>query len=123
MKKNLKELLQLITKRLHYKIYADVEATNKYSYFDKIDIKHSNNNKNIAVQVTNNSNDNIDYITIAVVYYQGNTAVGIEDGIKSDIKQGRSANFNIDYAYDKKYNDVKFDSYRVYVTEAYSYNW
>ena len=105
----------------NYKIYVDVENTYYKTYFGKLNITHSNNKKEIAVQVTNNSEDIIEYISVAVVYYQGETPVGIEDGFQDDIKPGRSANFNISYDYDKKYNDVRFDSYKVFVTEAYSY--
>ena len=107
----------------NYKIYADVEETDVSSYVDKVEVKHSNNKKNIVVQVTNNSESDIDYIEVAVVYYQGETPVGLEDGLQSDTKPGRSANFNIYFASDKKYNDVKFDTYKVFVNEAYSYNW
>lgn len=107
----------------NYKIYVDVESTREKSYFNDLQITHSNNGSDIAVQVKNNSNDQIDYITVAVVYYQGEKVVGIEDGIETDIKSGRSANFNIYYAHDRNYRDVPFDSYKVFVTEAYSYNW
>lgn len=107
----------------NYKIYADADTTDEISYIDKLDIKHSDNQENIAVQVTNNSDDKIEYITVAVVYYQGEEVVGINDGIESDIKPGRSANFNIYYPADSNYNDVSFDSYKVFVNEAYSYGW
>ncbi len=107
----------------NYKIYIDAEQSDDKSYFDNLTINHSNNGKEIAVQVTNNSNDQIDYIAVAVVYYQGDKAVGIEDGLELDVKPGRSANFNIYYPNDKRYNDVSFDSYKVFITEAYSYNW
>ena len=107
----------------NYKVYVDVESSSVVSYFDKLTITHSNSNKNIAVQVTNNSEDTIEYIRVAVLYYQGDQVVGISDGSEYDIKPGRSANYNIDYAYDKNYDDVRFDSYKVLIIEAYTYNW
>lgn len=107
----------------NYKVYVDVEETNEISYFDKISINHSNSDRKIAVQVTNNSDETIEQITVAVVYYQDDKIVGLENGYEFDIKSGRSANFNIYYASDKNYRDVKFDTYKVIVTEAYSYNW
>ncbi len=107
----------------NYKIYVDVKATDEISYFDKLNLTHSDNGENVAVQVTNNSDETIDYITVGVVYYQGDTVVGYGDGIESDVKPGRSANFNVYYPYGSDYNDVTFDNYKVFINEAYSYNW
>ena len=107
----------------NYKIYIDVEQTNRITYYDKVEIKHSNANKQISVQVTNNSSDIIDEISIAVVFYQGEEVVGLEDNFEIDIKPGRSANFNISYPHDKGYNKIGFDSYKVFLNEVYSYNW
>ena len=107
----------------NYKIYVDVEKTTNNSFVDKLSITHNNNGSEIAVQVTNNSEEELDYITIGVVFYKGDKVVGFDDGIEDDVKAGRSANFNIDYPYNKNYDDVNFDSYKVFVNEAYSYNW
>lgn len=107
----------------NYKIYVDVEQTDENSYYNQVEVTHNNNGKKIAVQVKNNSQDVIEYITVSVVYYQGDKVVGIDDSIESDIKNGRSANFNLDFPYNKRYDDVKFDNYKVFVNEAYSYNW
>ena len=107
----------------NYKIYVDAEQTTKNSYFDKLELTHNNNGKEIVAQVKNNSSDTIDYITVSVVYYQGNTVVGYDDNIETDIKTGRSGNFKLNYPYNKKYKDVQFDSYKVFINEAYSYNW
>ena len=64
----------------------------------------------------------IEFMTASVVYYNQGKVVGIEDGIASDVKPGRTGNFNIDYPYNSEYEDIKFDDYKVFVTEAYSYN-
>ncbi len=107
----------------NYKIYVDVEKTDEISYYDQLEVTHNNNGEEIAVQVKNNSQDVIEYIAVSVVYYQGDKVVGIDDDIESDIKSGRSANFNLDFPYDKKYDDIKFDNYKVFVNGAYSFNW
>lgn len=107
----------------NYKIYVDVEQADEISYFDNVELVHNNNGKEIAVQIKNNSNDTIEYITASVVYYQGDKVVGYDDSIESDIKSGRSANFTLDFPYNKNYKNVKFDNYKVFITEAYSYNW
>ena len=107
----------------NYKIYVDVEQSDKSCYVDKLDVTHKDTKDQVAVQAKNNSSDEIDYITVSVVYYKDGKVVGYGDGIQSEIKEGRSANFNIRHDWDKKYNNVKFDEYKVFINEAYSYNW
>lgn len=107
----------------NYKIYVDVEKTNEISYYDQLEVAHNNSGEEIAVQVKNNSQDVIEYISVSVVYYQGDKVVGIDDDIESDIKSGRAANFNLDFPYDKNYDDIEFDNYKVFVNGAYSFNW
>ncbi|MDD4187253.1 MAG: hypothetical protein PHX04_00550 [Bacilli bacterium] len=108
----------------NYKIYIDVEPSDVISYFDKVELTHNNTGKEIAVQVKNNSQDMIEYITVSIVFYKNNKVVGIEEDIESDIKSSRSANFVLNYPYKKiGYDKVDFDSYKVFITEAYSYNW
>lgn len=107
----------------NYKIYVDVEQSDEISYYNELETTYSNNGEEIAVQVKNKSENVIDYITVSVVYYQNGEVVGIEEGIKSDIKTGRSANFTLSFPYDKRYDNVSFDEYKVFVNEAYSYEW
>lgn len=105
----------------NYKIYVDAEETEYDVYFDKIKINHNNTKENVAVQVTNESEEEIEYIEAAVVYYKDNVPVGYQYDTSSEIKPGRSANFNIDHDWDKNYKDIKYDSYKVFVNEAYSF--
>lgn len=107
----------------NYKIYVDVEQTKEISYFDKLELVHNNNGNEIAVQAKNNSDDTIEFISVSVVYYQGDKVVGYDDGIQSDIKPGRSANFTLNFPYNREYDNVNFDNYKVFITEAYKYNW
>lgn len=109
----------------NYKIYADAEkAEESYTtYFDQIEVVHNNNGEEIIVQVKNNSKDVIDEMDVSVVYYQGDKAVGIDYDMESEIKSGRSANFTFYYPEDQNYNEVKFDSYKVFVNEAYTFAW
>ena len=106
-----------------YKIYVDETESEEIEYFDEIKVVHNNNGKEIVVQVKNNSQDEIKYMTVMAVYYNQGKVVGIDEDMASEIAKGRSGNFTLDYPYDTEYNDVQFDEYKVYVTEAYSYNW
>lgn len=107
----------------NYKIYVDVENTREKCYFDDLEVKHNDTGEQVAVQIKNNSEDTIEYVSATIVYYQNNKVVGYDDDMESDVKAGRSANFNFDYPYDNNYDDVKYDSYKVFIAEAYSYNW
>ena len=106
-----------------YNLFVDAEQATEIQYFDKIEVTHNNNGENIVVQVKNNSEETIEFMTVSVVYYKQGNVVGIADGITSDIKSGRAGNFNIHYPFDAAYEDIEFDNYKVFVTEAYSYNW
>ena len=107
----------------NYKIYVDVEQTNNTSYHDKVEVTHNDNGKDIIVQVKNNSEDEISYVSVSVVYYQGETVVGIDDDLESGVKPGRAANFTLSYPTNKNYDKVRYDTYKVFVNEAYSYTW
>lgn len=107
----------------NYKIYVDVEQSDEISYHNKLETTHNNNGEEIVVQVKNKSENIIEYITVSVVYYQNGQVVGIDDSIESDIKSGRAANFSLDFPYNKRYDDIRFDEYKVFVNEAYSYEW
>ncbi len=107
----------------NYKIYVDVERTDYATYYDKLQISNNNTGKNIVLQVKNNSQDEIQSIEVAVVYYNDGKVVGFDDNIAFDIKSGRSANFNFYYPKDKNYKIVQFDDYKIFVNEATTYNY
>ena len=106
-----------------YEIYADTEkSTYSKTYFNDIELTH-NRGENVVAQAKNNSNETIDYITAAVVYYQGTTVVGYDSESAYDVKPGRSGNFNFYEPYDSSYDEVTYDSYKIFINEAYSYSY
>lgn len=107
-----------------YKIFVDAEKQDTYTTFNKeLEVIDNNTGDEIAVKVQNNGDTTIDWISISVVYYKEDKAVGISTGMETDIKSGKSANFNVHYAYTKDYDYVDFDTYKVFVNEAYSYGY
>ena len=106
-----------------YQVYTDAKV-NDYckTYFNNIELIH-NRSDNVVAQATNNSNETIDYMTAAVIYYQGNEVVGFDSTTASDVKPGRSGNFTFYDPYDENYNDVTYDNYKVIINEAYSYSY
>ena len=117
------EMYQIPEEWNTYKIVAKAEKTNETSYADKITVNHSDNGENINVKVTNNSDDTIEYITVGVVYYQDNEVVGYDFGIEPDIETKGVANFEIYYPYDSDDNNIEFNNYKVFVNEAFTYNY
>ncbi len=106
----------------NYKIYVDVNATNAISYSNKLEIVHNNTGKEITVQVKNPTENIIDNIGVSIVYYLNDQVVGIDTDSAYDIKPNRSGNFEFNYPTDRRYNNVLFDKYKVFVNEAYSNN-
>lgn len=104
-----------------YKIDIDVEPTTNVSYFDQVELTHNNNGEEIVVQVKNNSQDVIDYTNVSVVYYQGDEVVGFNYDLEFSTETGESSNFILYFPYDNNYDDVSFDSYKVFINEAYSF--
>lgn len=107
-----------------YKVYVDVEETDNESYTNKLKATHKDNGENIVVQVKNDTGKEIEYIEVAIIYYKDNKVVGYDDSLESEIKSGRSANFEFDYPYNyDTWDEVDFDEYNVFINEAYSYTW
>ena len=106
-----------------YQIYVDVEATDNIPYYDKIEIKHNNTKRHVAIQVKNNSNDTIEYMDVSVVYYKDGVVVGYNEDSAYDVKSGRSGNFEVSHPTDRDYDDIKYDTYKVFVNNAYTYDW
>ena len=105
----------------NYKIYTDAEkSTYVKTYLDKIEIPH-NKTEEVVAQVKNNSDETIETMEAAIVYYQGDKIVGYDYDMTSDIKPGRAGNFNFSNPYNKNYDDVSYDNYKIFVNEAYSY--
>lgn len=102
-----------------YKIYTDADESIYKTYFDEIEVTDNKTDKVVA-QVKNNSKDTIEYMEIAVVFYQGETVVGYDSEYVTNVKPGRSGNANFYEPYDNDYNDVEYDNYKIFVNEAYS---
>lgn len=106
----------------NYKIYVDASIISYYykSYVDSVELIHNNTGKNIVVQVKNNSGVELDKVEVAVVYYSGDVVVGYNSGSSYDVKTDRSANITLSYPYNRNYKNVYFDSYKVFINEAYA---
>lgn len=104
----------------NYKIIVEANATYVTTYYDKVTLTHKDNGEEIVVIAKNNSQDVIEDIDVTVVYYKGDKVVGIKMDYAMDIKPGAEEELNFYYPYDNNYNDLEFDSYKVYLVSAYN---
>lgn len=89
---------------------------------ENFEIKSNDTNDEIAVTITNNNDIELDCIRINVVFFNGDSVVGIESGISYEEgiqPNGGKAYINVDYPLNSDYNEVSFDSFEVYLTSAY----
>ena len=104
-----------------YKLYADASKTHTVTFFDKVELTHSNNGRNIIAQVKNNSGTVIDSMKVAVVYYKEGKPIGYDYDLESSVKVDRTANFELDYPVDINHREIPFDTYKVFINSAESY--
>lgn len=87
--------------------------------YGNLEIKASNTGEQIAVTVTNNNNEAIDSCELIAAFYRDEKLVAISEGSSSDVvSKGENAYININYPYDKDYENIDFDTYKVYFVQA-----
>ena len=77
----------------------------------------------VFAKIKNNTKEVINYISASVVYYQGNIIVGYDTKSVFDVKSGQGTDINFYQPNDSSYNEVPYDNYRIFINEAYSYNY
>lgn len=105
------------------KIYVNAEQTEYKTYHGSLSVDNSNTNDEVVIQVTNNSDEVIGTISVAVVYYKGEKIVGLVSDSEFQIKPGEAANYTFRHPYGKSYEYVDFDTYKVFINEARSYGY
>lgn len=104
-----------------YEINIKAEENYYTNYSNQIEISNNDTGEQIVVQVTNNADNTIESVDVAVVFYSDGEIVGYNSAYEYDLRSGSTSTSNIYYPYDSDYNDVSFDEYSVYVS-AYSYD-
>lgn len=89
------------------------------SYTDKINITSKDTGEKIMVTAINDSNVNLEMLSIGVVFYREGNAVGFTESTEWNIEKGDTAYFNVMYPYDKSFDNIKFDEYKVFINSAY----
>ena len=108
-----------------YKITLSVEqGTNLICGSKGIDVESNLGSDNVTAEVSNNSGKDFEFIRVAVVFYDAiGEAIGYEYQYADCLKNGSVDYLSFDFPYDRNYDTVYPDSYKVYVNEAYTYTW
>lgn len=94
-----------------------------YTYYtENLEVKANDSGDQIAVEIVNNNNSDLDCIEVNVAFFRDGKIVGIESGLsyyEGIGAKGGKAYINVDYPYDSNYDDVVFDEFQVYIVSAY----
>lgn len=109
----------------NYEINISVEvANNLVCGAKKINVISNMGYNNVVATLTNNSGENLEFITIAIVFYDAiGNAVGY-DYKYADCKMAGNTNYlTFDFPYDENYQMIIPSSYEIFVNDAYTYTW
>lgn len=107
-----------------YKLTLSVEKTNRLCGAAGIDVKADFGADNVTTEVTNNSGYDLDSIIVACVFYDSaGQIIGYEDRYAHCESGGSVDYLTFDFPYDRRYNTIYPDSYKIYVNCAYAYSW
>lgn len=103
-----------------YKIKLYLGYENNYiSYTDKIEIESNNTGEKVVVTSFNKSGKDLSSLDIGVVYYKNGIPVGFSNETQYDVEKNSTTYFNIFYSYDKNFDKISFDEYKVFINSAY----
>ena len=107
----------------YFKVFIETTKSSFKSYEDKITILEQNDteNFNMKFKITNNAEEDIDYLELAIIYYKDDKIVGVESEYKSNIKKGKDITFNLSYPYNSKFELIEYNNFKIYVNEACTY--
>lgn len=108
-----------------YKITLSVEkATSIESDAKKIKVNPDFGADNVTAEVINNSDKDLEYISIACVFYdESGSAIGYECHYADCKSSGSTDYLTFDFPYDENYDTIQPGDYKIYVNCAYKYNW
>lgn len=101
-----------------------VELSGEYikgiTIINDLEMTFNNTGAQIAVEVKNNNNVDLDSISVLVAYYQNGKIVGCVGGssILTTTPANGTAYINVEYPEDSHYKKINFDDYKVYLIGA-----
>ena len=104
----------------NYEFSFDLSNIAEDFLYSNFEVSSTDTGDQISVQIKNNNSESVESIDVNVVYYENGSIVGIQSGYSYDstIAEGESAYINVYYPEDADYNEVSFDEYEIYITQA-----
>lgn len=108
-----------------YKLNINLEkASGIISKEKKIAVSSNMGADNVTAEVTNNSDKDLAYIHLSIVWYDaGENIIGYDERYAECENAGSTDYLTFDFPYDSNYDTVYPDSYKIYVDNAYTYTW
>lgn len=107
---------------LNCTIVSDEEIENHVS---DIVIKHNIKKNKLRVKITNQAEKDINHhIKVLAIYYKENKPIYGEWNLSLELEEKKSDELIFILPYDKEtYEKIEFDSYKLFVTDAYTKHW
>lgn len=123
-KKELVVIFDIYKEYEYYKVFIESEKSAFISYEDKINITEENNidNNQINFKITNNAEEAIEYLELAIIYYKENKIVGYDYNFVTNFKKSGTTSIDFSYPYNANYDLVEYDNYKLFINEACTYN-
>lgn len=104
-----------------YEVVLDVSETDEIGYSDEISMEGNFGVDNVMVTVSN-TGVSTDYTMVAIVFYKNGAVVGYDYTYADVDESGQTDYIEFDFPYDKNYDDIIPDSFKLYKL-SYAYNW
>lgn len=102
-------------------IDADKNTNTYENHAAQLDIKSNIGNDCVIAQITNKSGVKIEELEVVTVFFKGDVVVGAEEQEETQIPDGSLTVMQFSIPYDKQYNRVNYDAYKVYINQAHTW--
>lgn len=107
-----------------FKVNINAEkAERTISRASKISVSSDEGEENVTAKVKNKSKDKLNSIQVAIVWYEGNEAIGYDYAYAECNKKGSTDYVTFNFPYDSDFETIYPDSYKIFVNNAYTYTW
>lgn len=97
------------------------EESDKISYDNAVKYTHKDTGRNIELEISNSIEDTVDVVDFSVVFLnKDGELVSVSHSDEMSIEPDAIGTIEIDYPRDERNKKIEFETYKVYLNEAYS---
>lgn len=97
------------------------EESDKISYGNAVKYTHKDTGKDIEIEISNSIKDTVDVLDFSVAFLnKDGELVGVSHSNELSIESDAKGTVEIDYPRDERNRKIEFETYKVYLNEAYS---